>query len=274
MMTEEKRRKVRNILLTPIECTTRKPFSIRIEHDNDNNEIFPSEEKFTSARIISSQKYSGALDPDMSDLAIEFYNIIYSDILKSKKILKENGASENNDFVGDTMNSFNSIANIVPGAGQSKKQRTEKMDWPAFLQEYHNQYHCLANFWILPMCIGRKGKKLNYYDSIDIFLNRLKEEYSVLKKYADYYERLRTPDEFCKKHFIKDCEIMSTDAVLEMYRKSSATKDKTEEQFIENAPKIVEQAYKFMESRAESISSNDNICKELYERFDELKILY
>lgn len=58
------------------------------------------------------------------------------------------------------------------------------------------------------MCIGRKGKKLNYYDSIDIFLNRLKEE------------------------------------------------------------------YKFMESRAESISSNDNICKELYERFDELKILY
>lgn len=274
MLTDEKRKKVRNILLTPIECITHKPFSIHIEHDNDNDEIFPSKGKFTNARIISSQKYRNALDPDMSDLAIEFYSIIYSDILKSQEILKEKGALENYDFAGDTINSFNSIANNVAGAGQSVKQRTEKKDWPEFLQEYYDQYHCLANFWILPMRIGRTGKKLNYYDSVDIFLNRLKEEYSVLGKYADYNERLKLPDEFLTKHFIEKYVQLSTDDVLKKYSKSKDEKDKTEKELEDDAYELVNRAYEFMELRAESILSDENKCEELYELFDKLKILY
>lgn len=278
MMTEEKRKKVRNILLTPIECTTRKPFSIRIEHDNDNNEIFPSEKKFTSARIISSQKYSGALDPDMSDFAIKFYEIVYRDILESQEILKGEGLYRC-VFAGDTINSFNSIANNVPGAGQSAKQRTEKKVWPLFLREYHNQYHCLANFWILPMCIGRTGAKLNKFDSVDIFLNKLKENDRLLERHADYYKRLKTYDEFRKKHFIENYVQLSTDDVLEKYRK----KDKTEKKLEDDASELVKRAYKCMESRAESISllkdnTEDNIenkiCEELYKLFDKLKILY
>lgn len=54
-----------------------------------------------------------------------------------------------------------------------------------------------------------------------------------------------------------------------MYRNSSdkVKSDKAKEE-------IVEHAYQFMELRAESISSNDEICKKLYKRFKELEILY
>ena len=215
----------------------------------------------------------------MSDIAVEFYNIVYRDILESKKILKEEGfykcALENFAFAGHIMNSFNSIANNVPGAGQSAKRRTEKKKWrEEFLQKYHSQYHCLANFWILPMSIGRTDTKWNNYDSVDIFLNELKEDFSVLKEYADYFERLKTYDNFCEKHFIVGCEPLPTDAVYEMYHKRLNNKPKTETKFREDAKKLIEQAYNVMESRAESIASNDYVCEELYERFDELKILY
>lgn len=256
IMTEEKKQQVKKVLLTPIECTTQE--SVNIFRHN--------------GKIFSSQKYnSKTLDPDMSDMAIEFYNILYRDILESKGILKNEGlyqcTLENDDFAGDTMNSFNSIASNVPRAGQYTKQRTEKKVWPAFLQKYHSQYHCLANFWILPMRIGRaRGTKLNKYDSVDIFLNKLKEDFSVLTEYADYFERLKTYDNFCEKHFIVGCRLLPTDAVYEMYHKRLNNKPKTNN--------LVKQAYKVMESRAESISSNDNICEELYECFDELKILY
>lgn len=261
-MTDEKQQ-VKSILLTPIEC------NYKCAHWKPVN-IFRQ-----NGRIYSSQKYRNALDPDMSDLAVEFYNIVYEDILKSKdtiepkKILKE-GFLENIDFAGDTMNSFNSIANGVSGAGLSAAKRTEKKEWPEFLQKYYSKYHCLANFWILPMRIGRRSGKLNRYDSVDIFLNKLKEGYSdVLKKDTEYLRKLKTYDEFCCKHFIKECEQFSTDTVLEMYRNSSdkVKSDKAKEE-------IVEHAYQFMELRAESISSNDEICKKLYKRFKELEILY
>lgn len=271
-MTDEKEQEVRNILLTPIECTTHKQSSeIWIEHDNENHEISPCNGKFTSARIRSSQKYNSyALDPDMSDLAVGFYEIVYADVLKSLKLLNECGSYNNCIFLGDTMNSFNSIANNVPGAGQSTKQRTPKGDWPEFLQEYHSQYHCLANFWILPMCIGRTGTKLNHYDSVDIFLNKLQVKYSVLKKHADYFEQAKTYDEFCKKHFLKGYVPLPTDKVLEMYSKKH---DKTEKKFIEDAKELIAQAYKCMEFRADSIISDETICEELYRFFKERKLL-
>ena len=264
MVTEEKKQQVKKILLTPIECTTQE--SVNIFRHN--------------GIIYSSQRYSGALDPDMSDIAVEFYNIVYRDILEPKKILKEEGfykcTLENFDFAGDTMNSFNSIADNVPGAGQSAKRRTEKNKWQEeFLQDYHSQYHCLANFWILPWRIGRKrGTKLNNYDSVDIFLNKLEEDFNVLKEYADYFERLKTYDNFCVKHFIVGCELLPTDAVNKMYSTRLNNKPKAKEKLKEDSQNLVEQAYKVIESRAESIASNNYVCDELYEHFNELKILY
>lgn len=41
-------------------------------------------------------------------------------------------------FAGDTMNSFNSMANLVCGAGKTIKERkeTNKEEWPPFLTNY------------------------------------------------------------------------------------------------------------------------------------------
>ena len=142
------------------------------------------------------------------------------------------------------------------------------------MQKYHSQYHCLANFWLLPMCIGRTGKKWNNYDSLDIFLYELEKEFSKWKEDIGYFERLKSYENFCEKHFIEGYKILSIDTVYEMYYRRLNNKPKTEEKFEEDSQNLVNQAYKFMESRAESISSNDNICGELYECFDELKNLY
>ncbi|MGL5087167.1 MAG: hypothetical protein ACRC68_15880 [Clostridium sp.] len=56
------------------------------------------------------------------------------------------------------MNSFNTIANITPGAGKSSKTRTPDKNWPEYSRNYFNRYHYLANFWILPMETGRTTK--------------------------------------------------------------------------------------------------------------------
>ncbi len=271
MMTEKEKQEVRNILLTPIECVAHKQSSevLWIKQDYEHEKILPSEEKFTSARISSTQKYRRALDPDMSDLAVKFYEIVYADTLKD--ILNERGSCNNCNFLGDTINSFNSIANNIPEAGKSAKERTQKDNWPDFLKNYHSQYHCLANFWVLPMCIGRTGTKINKYDSVDIFLNKLEKDYSVLEKHADYFKRLKTYEKFCEKHFIKSYAPLRTDEVLEMYRIGHDKKAKTELELKNDAEKLIQQAYKCMESRADSIISNETVCKELYECFIERK---
>ena len=65
-------------------------------------------------KIKTGQKYSSTADEDMSDFAIGFYEIVYKDILNSKPLLEHNGSLCNNEYAGDTMNSFNTIANITP----------------------------------------------------------------------------------------------------------------------------------------------------------------
>ncbi|MBE6055192.1 MAG: hypothetical protein E7212_15075 [Clostridium sartagoforme] len=106
-----KKEQVYNVLIMPIECT---------RHSSGSSEI-----KKEDNIIKSTQTYNRALDPDMSDISIEFYKIIYSDI---GNILSDCGGLKDCNFAGDTMNSFHLIANITPGAGKSKKQRAE-MDW-------------------------------------------------------------------------------------------------------------------------------------------------
>lgn len=248
----EHKEQVEKILLMPIECTTQSSIAI-FTHNN---------------RIFSSQKYKGSLDPDMSDIAVGFYNIVYKDILSKDGLLKKDDYC-NDNFLGDTMNSFNSIANIVPKAGKSVKQRTDRKMWPSFLQNYYSSYHCLANFWVLPRCIGRCGKKLNSQDSVDIFLNILQTNYSILDKYPDYFKQMNTYRKFCKKHFLqKTYDPLSNSKIKSLYNYK-----KSDEELKDSAKKLIVQAQNCWKLRANCISSDDNICEKLYQYFNELGIL-
>ena len=117
--------------------------------------------------IKSGQRYKEDLDEDMCDLAIEFYRALYG-----INILDVYGESINKDFVGDTMN------NPTPFLVMYEKKRCK----PAALKELKEQYHCLANFWILPLEVGRKlgtlakGRKTTYDDFVDRFLIAIMDE--------------------------------------------------------------------------------------------------
>ena len=118
---------IKEFLLMPIECTT----------EADRIFIF-------KGKIFSSQKYRG-LDPDMSDLAIKFYKIIYADQLGGRSLL--NGDKlENKQFCGDTMISNYSVKSL-------KKDEKDKWD---------TTHRCLANFWMLPMPVGHSSPGMAY----------------------------------------------------------------------------------------------------------------
>lgn len=240
----EKKEKVCEILKTPIVCEDKKA---GIKYDPNTKVIY------------TGQKYEKDPDEDMSDFAIGFYEIIYRDIVKElpdEKILS-NGKLVNYCFAGDTMNSFNSIANLVPEAGQSKKTRTPKEEWPPKLQKYHHRYHCLANFWILPFCIGRTGKKLNYYDSMDIFLEEIKKsDCKILERYNSYFDAFPTFPHFKEKHFITEYNINGN--TLSIYKNKEAEK-------------LIEQALNMIDERAKEISAR--YYEELWVYFvDECKL--
>lgn len=173
---------VKRILLTPISVSKNK------------NEII-----LKNNIIETPQKYLGCLDPDMSDFAVGFYKILYK-----LEIINGCGHLVNTCFAGDTMNSFNSIANISPGAGKSKKTRTKEENWDNLLRKYFANYHCLANFWVIPLDIGRKSKKLNYYDSMDIFLETTQKKgyLAIFGAYSDYCNWIKNIDDLSKKHFL------------------------------------------------------------------------
>ena len=60
----------------------------------------------------------------MSDFAIGFYSILYKGPLNNNPILdKKTNKLVNNNFAGDTMNSFNSIANCIPESGKKVENR-------------------------------------------------------------------------------------------------------------------------------------------------------
>lgn len=239
---------VRKILLMPI-CS-----------DKSCSGIIINEEK----NICSQQLYHGMADPDMSKFAIGFYEIIYKDLLKGASILEvESGHLNDCCFAGDTMNSFNSIANITPGAGKSKKMRTPEEKWPKELIDYKKQYHCLANFWIIPMSIGRQSMKLNKYDSMDIFLECLEKDYKgVLGKHCSYFESITHDNSindykrFKEVHFLQ-----SYDPIIRI------------EYCEENAIKLISQAMDRIKSRAKAICES-KYCRDLWEYFkDECKLI-
>ncbi|MEA4922925.1 MAG: hypothetical protein VB031_06105 [Eubacteriaceae bacterium] len=180
-----KQKQVYDILLTPICC------------DKKYNKI--SKKRGT---VLSGQKYYSNADEDMSDFAVGFYEIIYKNILK-ENVLDTEGHLYFEEFAGDTMNSFQSIANITPDAGNTKNNRTDYKEWPSYLQYYHDNYHCLANFWLIPMKLGRRSMKLNKFDSLDLFLDALEEDYDgEISCYEEYRNSISTFESFCEIHFV------------------------------------------------------------------------
>lgn len=236
---KEKAEKIEKLLLMPIKCR-KKYKTIEIE-----GEV-----------IYTGQEFYASPDEDMSDIAIAFYEIMYSKVLNSTKILTKSGITEITDitnccFAGDTMNSYNTVANLV-----KRKNKKLTLEDKELLGKYQKKYHCLANFWILPSCLGRRGKKGNNLDSMDIFLNCIDKDYEgVMKKHESYYEAWNNISDFRKDHFLNGYINKDTDIV----RKSYADKD---------GETLINEAIARMEQRAKDISKSD-IGIELWKYFYE-----
>lgn len=218
----------------------------------------------TDSRIVSSQTYYSSFDPDMSTIAIEFYKIIY----ELDSLIDENGLLIDKQFAGDTMCSFNTIANMVQEAGRSAKTRTPYSEWPDFLKNYYNSYHCLANFWILPIWIGRswikmpsehrwasKSKK-GTDDYVDRYLSFMKDKqiYERFKiKYNEYGKKFDSYEKFTKNHFLKGDKNYIRDGEIYL--------------FSNNKPEnIVNDILELIEARAEAISES-KYCDKLYDLY-------
>jgi hypothetical protein len=236
---KEKQEQVKKILLTPIIC------------DKKCNKTVLKE-----GIIYTGQTYYSTADEDMSDFAVGFYNILYSNCFAEDSLLSPKGKLNNCCFAGDTMNSFNSIAKLVDG--KTAKQRGLIYNLPDdlnFLKIYYGKYHCLANFWILPMCIGRRSPKMNRYDSMHIFLNMLNDDYEILKSYKAYYEYFSSYKNFCEKNFVKCYSLSSTAAVKKKYLEKAAEE-------------LISTAIQEIENRAEDISKSE-YSKDLWNYFFE-----
>lgn len=149
MYTKKKQQQVEDVLLTQIVVTS------------EANNIFKYDGK-----IYSSQSYNSGLDPDMSDFAVTFYEIIYN-----KKIIRD-GQIINTDFAGDTINTG------IYKKGQRKKVKLKNR-------------HCLANFWAIPYIHGRKREKPKR-DYLDSYLTFVEEKIWIqddnFKEYHDFNE--------------------------------------------------------------------------------------
>ena len=165
---DDKEQYVYKILLMPIDVVTRKKMVPYIE----NNRIKTSE-----IYIPKNSRANSSLDEDMSDIAVMFYECVYSlALLEDRRPITQS-------FLGDTMIS-------------------------SYKEEIEN-YHCLANFWILPELIGRsirstfsRGRYRGLNDKMDLFLENLEvrwDEYN--REFEEYFEKFKK-DEFYDKHFL------------------------------------------------------------------------
>lgn len=243
----EKEKKVYEVLLTPIIC------------DNNVKKIC-MQDNF----IYSPQLYNSGLDEDMSDFSVGFYEIVYKDILEgiSGKILNKDGTYRNKNYMGDTIYSFNSLANIILG-NKSKSNRSPIKEWPEELIDYHSKYHCLANFWIIPMCHGRKSAKLSWYDSLDYYLEEVKNYYlrEVKLRFIESQEYFKnfTWESFLDTHGLSEYKMI--DNPLKIYKE----KDK------KACLGEIERIYEFWENRASQIVKKYN--NELYNYFNSLGLI-
>ena len=252
MTKEEKENAVYNILLTPIKC-----FKLW-----QGDPIICLKDNV----IYSTQSYdSKCLDEDMSDFSVGFYEIVYKDILKGNngKILNDNGTYKNANYMGDTMHSFNSLANVILD-NESKSKRSPKEKWLDKLIDYYCQYHCLANFWVIPMCHGRSlPAKLNRYDSLDAYLNRVNDWYSNNVDFRNntdkYFQNFTDYKCYLGIHGMSWYEDKLLGVPSEIYK----SKDKCFEE--------IDRIYSFWEQRAREIAKK--YTNELYDYFDRYGLI-
>lgn len=243
---QDKINQVYEVLLTPIICCKSYKGTFR-EGD----------------KIFTGQKYYSGADEDMSDFVIGFYEIIYRDILKGALILDKRGYLENKEFAGDTMNSFNTIANKTPGAGKSRSTRTPETEWPQNLVDYKNFYHCLANFWLLPMDVGRTTRgKLNkakspISDYVDRFLTMLSTYIEFNSIDRQYFSCFKDWKDFVDKHFLDEAYVSKELNVLEYSHDES---------------RFIEEAKEKIRLRAKHIAESKYL-DELWHYFKELNVL-
>lgn len=236
-----KEKRVYDILLTPIICDKKIPQII-----------------IQDGIIKSPQLYYSCADADMSDISMGFYRIVYKDILTDSngEILNDKGYPIDKEFMGDTMHSFNSLANIIL-KDSSKNFRSPVEKWPEELNEYYLKYHCLANFWIIPMRHGRTSAKLSKYDSLDYYLTRVKDRF--IDDTDGYFGRFVSWEKFLASHCMSSYILRSNPLI--MY--SSSDKKRC----ISELNRINE----FWKTRAEELVNKHT--DELYEYFCKLGLV-
>ena len=246
MMNDKKRQEVYKILMMPIQCTSYsngKPVIKLVDSVIKTTQTYwPQYEEKDTGKLF---RYSFKPDCDMSDFAIGFYQILYKDILENNLVLSENDGFFNKEFAGDTM----TTASILTG-----------------LKE---KYHRLANFWLLPMHIGRTStstpsglkkwsKTSDVYpieDYMDRFLILLKQNYTAYKElYKDYFKKIESFEMFVKIHMLENSYI---DMSYKINQFSIWDESKTE------IEKIV---FEMIKKRAESIANSD-YAEELWKYF-------
>jgi len=108
------------------------------------------------------------------------------------------------------------------------------------------------------MCIGRTSKKLNYYDSMDIFLDKLQKDNGydlTMKKHTNYYSWLSKYKQFSEKHFLASYNTIQKIKYIE-----------------ENAEELRQQAMRSIYSRAKMISES-KLSYLLWEYFNKLGLI-
>lgn len=147
------------------------------------------------------------------------------------------------------MNSFNTIANKTPGAGKSRLQRTQEEQWPQQLIDYKNSYHCLANFWLLPMEIGRTTRgelnkaKSPISDYVDRFLNMINEQVKFAGIDRPYFHYFKDFQDFADKHFLIGVYVTENLEVIEYSQDESTFIEKANQKIKGRAKRITESKY-------------------------------
>ena len=158
MIDSIKRKQVYEVLLMPINCEKHGGFKSnrKVNISKQRNCIISTETywpQYTDKITGKQFRYPFKPDFDMLDFACGFYKIIYKGLLNGNEIVDEDGNFVDKEFAGDTMTSVSKL----PGL--------------------RDKYHCPANFWILPMVIGRTSNndwttKSGYADELWHYFNK------------------------------------------------------------------------------------------------------
>lgn len=279
-LSKEEKDELKHILLAPI-----------IVNKETEGFMWSDDSKET---IISGQKYEGDKDADMSDISICFYESLYdlrSANNKEGKILNGSGLFDK-DFAGDTMNSLaaytddknnirDEVRNNILGFYKDEREAQEALKAiEEEIDKFSHKYHCLANFWLLPMVVGRgggafgKGRFTTYYDFMDNFLeaimrktyrqsNRYLKNETFIMKYPNYCNLFMKGssfnwDAFASKHFINGIYLLKQNDIYYVASHSNLT----------DPIPTINSMDKMIELRADAIK-NSKLAYRLHRRLTE-----